>query len=112
MKDRYRHWHTRDAMRAMPARAIMAPRVRDLEDQVLQDLGKAQSEEEKLEILDSYSLACQRKYRNSMYEAILDIGQRSFVKLLSPFIDINLPEPQEPYHPNIGVAVASEKQQY
>lgn len=111
MRDRYRHWYDFSmAPLARPARPIMAPQVRDLEDLVLKDLAKAETESEKLEILDSYSLACQRKYRGSMQEAILDQGQSFFVKILRPILEVNLPDPQEPYHPKIGMAQAAAPQ--
>jgi hypothetical protein len=99
MKDRYGIWYRQEDQNIAPARPIMAPRVRDLEDLVLQDLAKAETESEKLEILDSYSLACQRKYRNSLYAAVMDISNNLLIKLLGPAIQVNLPEPQYPYHP-------------
>ena len=108
MKDRYRHWHESSPSVREAARIFRAPGIRDLEDLVLQDLAKAKTESEKLEILDSYSLACQRQYRNSMYEAIIDIGQRLLVGSLGPILKINLPDPQPPYHPNVGVATSPE----
>ena len=110
MKDRYRHWHeSSPSVREAAARILRAPGIRDLEDLVLQDLAKAKTESEKLEILDSYSLASKRQYRNEMYQVIMDIGQSLFVKLLGPTIEVNLPEPQPPYHPTVGMKVPEEK---
>ena len=104
MRDRYKHWYDFDDSSRAPIRPIMKRRYRDLEDLVLEDLAKAQNDEEKIEILDSYSLANQRKYRNELYQFVLDIGQRLFVKMLGPAMKLNLPEPQPPYHPYVGVA--------
>lgn len=101
MRDRYASWNDRNALTMKP---IMAPRVRNLEDLVLQDLAKAQTESEKIEILDSYSLASQRRYRNDLYGVVTDVAQKLFVKLLGPTIEVNLPQPQPPYHPSVGMA--------
>lgn len=98
MRERYSHWYEYDSLFAAPARPIMMPSVRDLEDLVLQDLSKAQTESERIEILDSYSLANQRKYRNEIYRAVMDISQRLLVKLLGPTIEVNLPHPHPPWH--------------
>ncbi len=111
MRDRYEHWYEEgDRYRAI-ARPMMAPSVRDLEDLVLQDLAKAETESEKQEILDSYSKASQRKYRNRLLFVITDLSERMVGKLLGPILQQNLPAPEPPYHPYVAVAVSQEKEE-
>jgi len=102
MKDRYRHWNeSSPSVEEMTARILRAPK--NLEDLVLHDLDKAETESEKLEILDSYSLASQRQYRNEMHQGIADIGQRFFAKLIGHVLEVALPQPGLPYHSSRAV---------
>lgn len=99
MRDRYEHWYEGGELcRPIATRPMMAPPVRDLEDLVLQDLAKAETEGEKQEILDSYSKSSQRKYRNRLLFVITDLSERMVGKLLGPILEQNLPAPEPPYH--------------
>ena len=107
MRDRYRNWYKEDDDFRGPVKPITAGHYRDLEDLVLQDLGKATTDADRLEILDSYSLASQRRYRNEIYGTIMDIGQRFFVKLLGPTLKVTLPDSRPPYHPEVATSTGS-----
>ena len=109
MKDRYRNWYTKDDYSMRAAIPIMAPRVKDLEALVLQDLAQAKDDTEKVEILDSYSLASQRRYRNDLRRAMMDYAQQFLRVLLGPALEVNLPEPQEPWHSRVGMVSPTEQ---
>ncbi len=104
MKDRYANWYRETKN---PIDLIVAPRGSpDLEHIVLADLDRAQSDEEKVDILDSYSLASQRQYRNQLVSSITQTGQNVIGHILRPLIDIQLPDPSRPFH--MPVAPSSE----
>ncbi len=104
MSDRYIRWYNRE-MSEISAPAPLVARVKDLETLVLEDLAKAESEAEKLEIMDSYSLACQRRYRNQLLDRLLDSGKGLLEIFLKPVLAMNIPPIRPPYRPLYGTRV-------
>lgn len=93
MYDRYRHWWPSDMA---PIRPISR---KAIEEQVLEDLEKAKSEFERLEILDSYFVYAQRVYRAREINNSSDQVGSMATKLASIFLSYVMPEITPPYRP-------------
>ena len=100
MKDRYSDWYSGSGPSVLDkARVLLRYPQRTLEDLVLRDLAAAESDDERLEILTSYSLASQRQYRNRLDLGITQVGERFAGSTIKAILASYLPQPEPPYRP-------------
>ena len=104
MYDRYKHWWPADTAPIRPISRMA------IEEQVLEDLEKAQSESEKLEILDSYFVYAQRVYRVREINNFSDQVGSMATKLAGIFLSHLMPEVTPPYRPAYRPAKAVNEQ--